>query len=134
MPAALQKLMGNMQPGQGPQGQTPPTPAVPAGLQAGNTGSSILQKLSGMFGGGDPAAEQNNTYVKGKVDEYMANLAATKARAQQKGAQAAARELKKGQATLQPPQMATPGTGQTATTPLQQLWQGVQASIGGNGK
>ena len=130
MPALLQNLIGKMGPGPQPNGgQTPPTPAVPAGLQAGNTGSSILQKLSGVLGGGNPQQEQNNTYVKGKVDEYMANLAATKARAQQKGAQAAQRELKKGTAALQPPQMATPGTGQTAPTPLQQPWQGVQAGV-----
>jgi hypothetical protein len=132
MPAVLQNLIGKM----GPQpigGQTPPTPAVPAGLQAGSTPgpmSGVLQKISGMLGGGNPAQDQNNAYVKGKVDEYMANLAATKARAQQKGAQAAARELKKGQANLAAPQMATPGTGQTATTPLQQLWQGVQSQVG----
>jgi hypothetical protein len=84
-----------------------------------------------MLGGGNPAEEQNNTYVKGKVDEYMANLAATKARAQQKGAMAAQRELKKGTANLQVPQMASPGTGQTASTPLQQAWQSIQSSIPG---
>lgn len=125
----LQSIMGKM----GPQpsgGTTPPTPPVPAGMQAGNTGSGIMQKLSGLLGGGDPMAQQNNAYVKGKVDEYMANLAATKARAQAKGAQAAQRELKKGTAALQAPQMAAPGTGQTAPTPLQQLWQGVQAGVG----
>jgi hypothetical protein len=134
MPAALQNLIGNasakMDPNQPNGGQTPPTPTVPAGLQPGNTSSSVMQWLSGKFGGGDPAQEQNNTYMKGKVDEYMANQAAVKARAQQKGAAAAARELKKGQATLTPPVQATPGTGQTATTPLQQLWQSVQSGLG----
>lgn len=136
MPAALQTLIGNasgrMDQPQPTGGQTPPTPipSAPTALQPQNTSSSVLQWLSGKLGGGNPMDEQNNTYMKGKVDEYMANQQAVKARAQQKGAMAASRELKKGQASLQPPQQATPGTGQTASTPLQQLWQNVQSSFG----
>jgi hypothetical protein len=74
--------------------------------------------------------QQNNAYVKGKVDEYMANQQAAKARAQQKGAAAAARELKKSQSTITPPQLAQPGTGVTPASPLQSLWQSVQSSLG----
>lgn len=132
MPAALGNLIGNAG---NKIGQTPPTPGtgipnLPANMAAGNTGSSIMDKLSGLFGGGNPLQEQNNTYVKGKVDEYMAQQQAAKARAQQKGAQAAARELKRSQAAIPPPQLATPGTGVTATSPLQQLWQTVQSGLG----
>lgn len=127
MPAVLGNLMDKMGVNNPASGPTPVTPAVPAGLQKGNTSSSILQWLSGKLGGGDPSEEQNNTYAKGKIDEYMANQQAVKARAQQKGAQAAQRELKKGMSQIQPPQLGSPGTGQTPSTPLQQLWQTQQS-------
>ena len=57
MPAVLQVTSSGKMGKMGPQpngGQTPPHPSVPASLQAGNTGSAILQKLSGMLGGGNP--------------------------------------------------------------------------------
>ena len=135
MPAALGNLIGNAG---NKMGQTAPGPAAPASgipnapgsMQAGNTPSSLMDRISGMLGGGNPLQEQNNAYVKGKVDEYMAQQQALKARAQQKGAQAAARTLKQGQSTTPKPQLGQPGTGTTPGTPLQQLWQGVQSSLG----
>ena len=130
MPAAVQNLMSKVSGGASGPGSGSPPPTTPAGAGAGNSGSSLMDTLSGAFGGGNPLQQQNNTYVKGKVDEYMAQQNAIKARAQQKGAQAQMRELKKGQQTSPPPQMAQPGTGVTATTPLQQVWQSLQASLG----
>lgn len=135
MPAALQGLIGNAGnkiggPQPGPSAPSSGVPNLPGSMQAGNSSSGIMDKISGMLGGGNPLQEQNNAYVKGKVDEYMAQQQALKARAQQKGAQAAARTIKQGQATTPQPQLGQPGTGQTPTTPLQQLWQSVQSSLG----
>lgn len=135
MPAALGNLIGNAG---NKVGQTTPGPSAPSSgisnappsMQAGNTGSSIMDKLSGLLGGGNPLQEQNNTYVKGKVDEYMAQQQAAKARAQQKGAQAATRELKRSQQAIPPPQLGTPGSGTTPTSPLMQLWQNAQSALG----
>jgi hypothetical protein len=121
----LQSLIGNASQGQ-PAPPNAVTPA-PANLQAGNTTSSLMQKISGLLGGGNPMQQQNNAYVKGKVDEYMANNAAAKARAQQKGAMAAQRELKKSAATNTPPATGQPGSGQTPQSTLQQM-------MGGGGK
>jgi hypothetical protein len=123
----LQSLISNASEGK-PAPANAMTP-LPANLQAGNTSSGIMQKISGLLGGGNPMQQQNNAYVKGKVDEYMANQAAVKARAQQKGAQATMREMKKGQQTLQPPTTGTPGSGQTPPVSLQQMMSG-----GGGGK
>ena len=133
MPAALGNLIGNQGNKMGPQpngGQPNPAPQVPAGLQQGNTPSNLMQHLSGLLGGGDPSQDQNNAYIQGKVNEYMANKQAVQARAQQKGAAATQRELQKGNAQLTPPQLAQPGTGVTPSSPLQQLWQQVQSRIG----
>lgn len=76
--------------------------------------------------------EQNNAFVQGKVNEYMASQQALKAKAQQAGAKAAARTLKAGQSTTPAPQLASPGTGVTPSNPLQQLWQSVQSQLGMN--
>ena len=130
----LQSLIGNAgnKVGQAQPGPDTSTgaPQLPTSLQSGNTPFSFLDHISGMLGGGDPLKEQNNAFVQGKVNEYMAQQQATQARAQQKGAQASARELKKGQAQNPPPQLATPGTGVTPDSGLSGLWQRVQASLG----
>ena len=117
----LQSLINNASNGQ-PTGGQPP-----AALQAGNSQSGIMGKISGMLGGGDPMQQQNNTYMKGKVDEYMAQKQAVQARAQQKGAMAAQRELKKGTAQLQPPVPPGPAPGQTPSTSVQQILQNMGA-------
>lgn len=132
----LQSLIGNAgnkvgaPPAPGPGAPSSGVPNLPPGGQAGNTPFSMMDHLSGLLGGGDPLKEQNNAYVQGRVNEYMAQQQQVKARAQQKGAQAAARELKKGQSETPPPQLASPGTGTTPSSDLSGLWQRVQASLG----
>lgn len=119
MPATLQNLLSNvgsrMNPNQ-PNGSQPnPTGSLPASLQAGNTPYNFMEKLSGLFGGGNPLQQQNNGYVKGAVDQYMKQRQAAQAAAQaaaQKAGAAAMKRLTKMNPTPVTPLGVNPGPTQ----------------------
>ena len=91
--------------------------------------------IQNMLRGGAPQAappavpaDPLVAYAKGKIDEYTRQQQVAQARAQMKGQQTTARVMK--QAQTPPPQLAQPGTGVTAPSPIQGLWQQIAAQLG----
>lgn len=103
MPGLLSNLMGSASQkmdnpqAPGPPNGGPPSPVGPLqpGLQAHNTGSGLMQMLSGLFGGGNPQQDQSNAYVKGQVDQYMKQKQAAQAAAAKTAQNSGQRTLKK---------------------------------------